>query len=60
MSPPPIPSDPVSHVGGKKKQQRVHNLNDLTVDDLRKRASKKNISGRSSMNKAELVAALRK
>lgn len=60
MTLPPIPSDPVAQVGGKKKQPRVHNLNDLTVDDLRKRACKKDISGRSSMNKAQLVAALRK
>ncbi len=35
-------------------------LKDKTVEELRKMASKKKIEGRSKMNKAELVRALKK
>ena len=58
---PVIPSDPKS--GGKRKEKYVHNLhnlNDLTVIELHYRAERKNIPGRSKMNKAQLVEALRK
>ena len=57
---PVIPSDPKSGGKSKPKPQRVHNLNDLTVIELHYRAEMKNIPGRSKMNKAQLVEALRK
>ena len=41
-----------------KKEEATKDLNSLTVADLREMAKAKEISGYSSMKKAELIAAL--
>ncbi|WP_246862234.1 Rho termination factor N-terminal domain-containing protein [Nocardioides sp. SYSU D00065] len=46
-----------SEVGGRGG--KAGDYEDRTVDELRKRAAELDIEGRSSMNKAELIDALR-
>jgi hypothetical protein len=46
--------------GAARRGGRSGSYDDMTKDQLMDRARRRNISGRSSMNKAELVKALRK
>ena len=50
----------VAKNGGSIRANRRNEIIDLTVDELRDRATKADIEGRSSMSKDELVAALTK
>ena len=50
----------VAKNGGSIRGNRRDEIIDLTVDELRERATKADIDGRSSMSKDELVAALTK
>ena len=65
-SPLPTPEEPVVEAvvpdaktkPAAKKEEATQDLNSMTVADLREMAKAKEISGYSSMKKAELIAAL--
>jgi hypothetical protein len=46
--------------GAARRGGRSGSYDDMTKDQLMDRARRRNIAGRSSMNKGELIAALRK
>jgi len=55
----PVKEDPKAEAKpAAKKEEATKDLNSLTVADLREMAKAKEISGYSSMKKAELIAAL--
>ncbi len=59
--PPAAPAKPAAGPPAKPAPERpAKALNDMTVQELRHLATKCHITGRSSMNKAELVEALGK